>query len=181
MVKHFSTVIFTFFIHLGDMALLISRFYVRSNKYRNDVFGLSQSMFANHLEMIVERGFPLLRRINEIISTLRDMGIMSKLSQDFHYNMSILTSIREMKSHKNQQELELADLSNVDDDQKKEEENPDIVLTTAHLEGAFTILIMGLFVSSVMFILEIIFNSKFVRKLFKLIREKFSERAEAKN
>lgn len=151
--------------------MLISRLYVRSNKYRNDVFGLTQSMFANHLEMIVERGFPLLRRINNILSALRDMGLMSKLFKDFNYNMTILTSIREMKANKNHREnVEVANLN--DDDHHEQEETPDIVLTTEHLEGAFTILLMGLFVSSIVFILEIIFHSSMVRKLLNLIWRK---------
>lgn len=153
------------------MALLISRLYVRSNKYRNDVFGLTQSMFANHLEMIVERGFPLLRQINNILSALRDMGLMSKLFKDFNYNMTILTSIREMKaSQYHRESVEVADLN--DDDHQDEESTPEIVLTTEHLEGAFTILLMGLFISSIVFILEIISHLTLVRKLFKLIWRK---------
>lgn len=154
----------------GEMTLLVSRLYVRSNKYRNDVFGLPRSMFANQLEMIVERGFPLLRRINEILATLRDMGYMNKLFVDFHYNMTILASIREMKAHMNQDEMNI-DL-NIDDDLDKDDDNPEIVLTTEHLEGAFTILYMGLIASSAVFILEVIFNLKFVKKMFEILLQK---------
>lgn len=147
------------------MAILVSRLYVRSNIYHNDVFGLTQSMFATHLEMIVERGFPLLRRINGIIASLRDMGLMSKLLTDFHYNMTILAQIREIKYHLNDQNLDdvLQDL-NIDDDHN-DDGSPEVVLTTEHLEGAFTLLLMGLFVSSIVFILELIFRSKLVNKI----------------
>lgn len=157
----------------GKMTLLISRLYVRSNKYRNDVFGLTRSMFANPLEMIVERGFPLLRRINHIIATLRDAGIMSKLIQDFNYNMTILTSIREMKAHKVELDPSLQDL-NLDlmDDENPSNESPEIVLTTEHLEGAFSLLFVGLFITSVVFILELIFHSKIFKKVVKFFWRK---------
>lgn len=75
----------------------MSKLFVRSNKYHGGVHGLSRSMFSNPLEMIVERGFPLLRKINEIIATMRDMGIMSKFLSDFNYNMTILAKIRKQK------------------------------------------------------------------------------------
>lgn len=163
------------------MAILISRLYVNSNKYRNDVFGLSQSMFANKLEMIVERGFPLLRRINEILATLRDAGLMSKLFIDFNYNMTILTSIREMKAHGIMHDGgDTEKLVMADEDHKNEEENPEIVLTVEHLEGAFTILIMGLFVSSIIFAIEIIFHSKFLRRMLRLFWVKVTRRREKK-
>lgn len=161
-------------IKKGEMAILVSRLFVESNKYRNDVFGLSQSMFANHLEMIVERGFPLLRRINYIISTLRDNGLMNKLFIDFYYNMTILTSIREMKQrevrHLNPDEMSAI----IADEEHNEDDNPEIVLTVAHLEGAFTILILGLAVSSGVFVLELIFHSKIFRRSVKWIWAKIS-------
>ncbi|CAO1435958.1 unnamed protein product [Diamesa serratosioi] len=129
----------------GEETILISRLYVQSNEHRNDIFGFSQDMFANHLEMIVERGFPLLQRINEIISSLRDMGLMSKLFSDFNYNMTILQSIRELK--KSQHE----DIT---------EENNDIVLTVEHLDGAFTVYFMGLILSGIVFLLEVLVRSR---------------------
>lgn len=153
----------------GKIALLCSRLYVRSNKYRNDVFGLTRSMFANHLEMIVERGFPLLRRINEVLSTLRDAGLMNKMFIDFNYNMTILTPIREKQHHlKEQDDGNVEDL-NIDDGHINVEDDPEIVLTTEHLEGAFTLLFVGLAVSSAVFILEMIFHSKFVRNVLRWV------------
>jgi hypothetical protein len=156
--------------------LIISKLFVGSSVHRHEVFGLTQSMFANHLEMIVERGFPLLRRINEILSALRDMGLMSKLFVDFKYNMTILTPIKEMKEHIDKHENS-ATVSNAgfdEDEHKKEEENPEIVLTTEHLEGAFTLLLAGLTVSSAFFLLEIIFHSKIFKKITKLIWRKIT-------
>lgn len=160
----------------GEMTLLISRLYVRSNKYRNDVFGLTQSMFANQLEMIVERGFPLLRRINEILATMRDMGVMSKLFVDFNYNMTILASIKELKARQLEpEENPQADIDlNIDEDHESKDENPEIVLTVEHLEGAFSILIAGLLASSIVFVLELIFHSKFVRRSLKWLWRKMT-------
>lgn len=129
-------------------------------------------MFANHLEMIVERGFPLLRRINQILASLRDMGLMSKLFVDFHYNMTIMASIREMKSQLNQHE-NVPEMSIIDiDDDIKTDDNPEIVLTTDHLGGAFTILYMGLIVSLSVFVLELILHLKFVKRLFEILLRK---------
>ena len=34
----------------GEETILISRLFVQSNEHRNDIFGLSQDMFANHLD-----------------------------------------------------------------------------------------------------------------------------------
>lgn len=128
--------------------------------------------------MIVERGFPLLRRINEILATLRDAGLMNKLFIDFNYNMTILTSIREMKAHENMHD-DTEKVVMAEDDHRNEE-NPEIVLTVEHLEGAFTILIMGLFVSSIIFAIEIIFHSKFLRRMLRLCWVKFTRRREKK-
>lgn len=155
----------------GEIALLVSKLYVRSNKYRNSVHGITSSMFSNHLEMIVERGFPLLRRINEVLAALRDMGFISKLFIDFKYNMTILTPIREMKALKQKDDIE-SKLLNSFDEEEKQEEDPEVVLTVQHLEGAFSIVIMGLIVSSAVFILEIIFHSQVLRKLLKMIWKK---------
>lgn len=150
------------------MTLLISKLYVRSNKHRNDVFGLTRSMFANQVEMIVERGFPLLRRINQILAAMRDMGIMSKLSNDFNYNMTILTPIREMKSRGSAAAEQLPEdvIGEVELDHAADA-SPEIVLTVEHLEGAFTILIMGLIVSFAVFILEHIAYSRVVQRALK--------------
>ena len=129
----------------GEETILISRLFVQSNEHRNDIFGLSQDMFANHLEMIVERGFPLLRRINEIISSLRDMGLMNKLFVDFNYNMTILEPIRKMKKSQ---------------DDGEPEETEEIVLTIEHLDGAFTVFFLGLFISGIVFLFEVLVRSR---------------------
>lgn len=157
------------------MTLLISRLYVRSNLYRNEVFGVTRSMFSNQLEMIFERGFPLIRRINEIIAAMRDMGMMSKLFNDFNYNMTILTSIRELKeqiSHSESTDDVDINLNAEENHDLVRDENPEIVLTTEHLEGAFTILIMCLIVSSAVFLLEIVSDLKIVRKILKILWRK---------
>lgn len=161
------------------MTLIISKLFVGSNLLRHDVFGLTQSMFSNNLEMIVERGFPLLRRINEILAALRDMGLMSKMFVDFKYNMTILTPIREMKVKTDRHENP-ATVSMGFDDEQKEEDDPEIVLTTEHLEGAFTLLLAGLVASSAFFLLEVIFHSKVIQKISMWIWRKITCRKEEK-
>lgn len=147
----------------GKIALLISQYYVNQTKHRNDVFGISQEMFSNHLEMLAERGFPLMRRINKILGFFRDNGVMSKLFSDFTFNSTILIAIREEKANENEIENE----SNDDDD---------IVLTPEHLQGPFSILMLGLIIGAVVFMLELIFNIEAVRKFFAKIWKPFEER-----
>lgn len=150
----------------GEETILISRLYVQSNEHRNDIFGLSQDIFANQLEMIVERGFPLLRRINEIISSLRDMGLMSKLTVDFNYNMTILQSIRKLRRL---QELE------------EPEESNEIVLTIEHLDGAFTVFFLGLFISGIVFLLEVLVRSRPFVKIKQCILSRITTKRNMKN
>lgn len=150
----------------GEETILISRLYVQSNEHRNDIFGLSQDMFANHLEMIVERGFPLLRRINEIISALRDMGMMSKLFIDFKYNMTILQSIRNLKRSQ---------------DEEEPEQSNEIVLTIEHLNGAFTIFFLGLSISGIVFIFEILVRSRPFIKIKQWILSRITTKRSMKN
>jgi hypothetical protein len=145
------------------MTMIMSKLFVNSNKYRHDVFGLTRSMFANHLEMIVERGFPLLRRINEILSALRDNGLTSKLFVDFKFNMTILVPIREKMGH-----MAVTTMT-FDDEPGNEDENPEIVLTTEHLEGAFSLLFAGLITSTTAFLLEIVFHSNTFKRTMKWI------------
>lgn len=40
----------------GEMALVISKLYVKQSKLRNKVFGFTNPLFSNHLEMLCERG-----------------------------------------------------------------------------------------------------------------------------
>ena len=147
----------------GGETILISRLYVKSNEHHNLIFGLSKNMFANQMEMIVQRGFPLLHRIDVILGRLRSMGLMSKLFKDFNYNMTILQPIRELK--KSQDEEDYTASSNT------------IVLTIEHLDGAFTILVLGLFISSIVFLLEVLVRS---RPFIKIKQRIFSHGTKAK-
>lgn len=99
------------------------------------------------------------------MALLRDMGFFSKIIADFQYNMTILTSMRERKANKKVVlSLENEPENIWDNDLKESDENPEIVLTIEHLEGAFTILILGVVVSFTVFLIELMFLSKFVRK-----------------
>uniref|UniRef100_A0A182SUD3 Fibronectin type-III domain-containing protein n=1 Tax=Anopheles maculatus TaxID=74869 RepID=A0A182SUD3_9DIPT len=113
----------------GNRSLLMSRLYVRNTKYYGLVHGLSKEVFVTQIEMIMEKGFPLLPKFNRILSNLIDMGIMQKLWKDFLYNVTILDRIRQNR-----------DLS--------EEEiiaaSPEVVLTLDHLQSAFALYGIGL-------------------------------------
>lgn len=127
--------------------------------------------------MIVERGFPLLRRINYFIAAMRDMGIMSKLIVDFNYNMTIIESMRELKAH-----IEAVAAAGEEpptdvidehlEKSKKRHDSPEIVLTVEHLEGAFSVHIFGLVISASVFLLELFFHSKFVRRSVVFLKQK---------
>lgn len=122
--------------------------------------------------MIVERGFPLLRKINRLLAAMRDMGIMTKLIVDFNYDMNILESMRELKAHIASKDP----LNEAFDEQaqhsKSRHEDPDIVLTVEHLEGAFTVHLMGLTISAAVFLLELFFRARLVRNFAAFLRQK---------
>lgn len=122
----------------GERVILTNRAFVLS-KSIHDVFPLPFNVFANQIEMISERGFPLLNRFNNLIAFMRDSGIIQKLYNDFHYNVTVLHYIR-----------------NRDDDMFKEEQ---IVLTLNHMDGAFTLLLFGCLIGLVTFGVEIIMDT----------------------
>ena len=117
----------------GLQVMLMNRFYVLSIS-AEDIFAMPQEVFTSSIEMIAERGFPLLKPFNQRIRMMKDVGIMTKLDSDFLYNATILEPIRS----------------------GKKEEEVRIVLTVEHLQGAFTVLILGLMLSGVAFALEVI-------------------------
>ncbi|KXJ81430.1 hypothetical protein RP20_CCG019870 [Aedes albopictus] len=138
-------------VFLGKRVLLTSRMYVKSSHFRDVVHGLSTDSFANQLEMIVEKGFPLLPKFNRIISNLNDMGIIEKLFSDFLYNVTILEQIVE--------------ILNPDDDDDHDLGVDEIVLTTDHLQSAFLFYLLGVVISAVVFIGEVFINIPRVKKV----------------
>lgn len=119
----------------GKRVILTNRVFVLSKSIQN-VFPLPFNVFANQIEMISERGFPLLNRFNSIIAFMRDSGIVQKLYNDFYYNATVLHYIR-----------------NRGGDMFKEER---IVLTLSHMDGAFTLLLFGYSIGLAVFGVEII-------------------------
>ncbi|XP_070509008.1 probable glutamate receptor [Chironomus tepperi] len=129
-------------ISQGKMALLISEHYVKQTIHSNDVFGMSEELFSNHLEMLAERGFPLIKRINKILGLFRDIGIMSKLFQDFLFDSNIFAPLKltkriEYLRNKGQDTDDLEDF--MEDQDHEHEADPEIVLTPEHLQGPFTL------------------------------------------
>jgi len=170
-------------ISQGKMALLISQYYVHQTVHRDNVFGMSEELFSNHLEMLAERGFPLIKRINKILGLFRDIGIMSKLFQDFAFDSNIFAPLKLTKRieylRNRGQDTDHIEEFIEDHDQVKEEENPEIVLTPEHLQGPFSILILFLSISCVIFILELIFNIEVIRNFCAKIWKPFGDKIEA--
>lgn len=122
-----------------NFAVGIPRMYMQyaSHKYvtkngRMLLYWLKSDIASYPVEMIMTKGFPLLKRINNIISRIKEAGLIAKWQYDF---------------------LEKADDNltlpiSYDDTQE-------IILTQIHLEGAFILLIIGLIFAAVVFICEI--------------------------
>lgn len=117
---------------------MTNRVFVLSKSIQ-DVFPLPFDVFVNQIEMISERGFPLLNRFSNIIAFMRDSGIIQKLYNDFYYNATVLQSI----------------IRNREGDLFQEER---IVLTLSHMDGAFTLLLFGCSISFAVFGVEIIID-----------------------
>lgn len=121
-------------VRTGQQVMLLSRLFVLSRNYSNLVYGLPTNVFANQMEMIFEKGFPLARLFDKVIHRLKDNGIIYKFFNDWQVRMEKHNAI-------------------VEDD-------AEIILTLQHLEGAFAILGYGLLLSIVMFALEVLFEYK---------------------
>lgn len=116
----------------GKRVILLNRIYILS-KSIDDIFPFPGEVFINPLEMISERGFPLLRPFSSLISSMIDGGILNKLYKDFYYNATILENIR------NRTRIQMTQ---------------QIVLTIEHLNGAFGVLSIGLVASLIAFACE---------------------------
>lgn len=115
----------------GERIILMDRTYVLSKGVHN-IFALPRNMFISSLQMISERGFPLLNRYSAAVSRMNDAGLMEKLYSDFRYNATYLQYIRT----------------------RGQDEKPTIVLKLRHLDGAFAILLIGSIVSVFVFFIE---------------------------
>lgn len=139
----------------GKRIVLLNRIFVQSKTMEN-IFGFSGNVFLSPLEMITERGFPLLKPFSLLISHMIDAGIMTKLYADFLFNVTVLENIR---------------------DRTRIEDTKQIVLTIHHMNGAFTVLFLGLFISFLVFISELLFawniNRRKTKNYWKLLRYRY--------
>lgn len=120
-------------VAMGTRVILTNRVFILS-KSIHGVYPLPFNVFANPLEMISERGFPLLKRFSNLIMFMRDAGIIQKLYDDFYYNVTVLYHIRDRDGF----------------------EETQIVLTLNHMDGAFTLFLLGQLISSMAFVVELI-------------------------
>lgn len=141
----------------GERVILAKRLFVLG-KSINNVFALPKDALVSPLEMISERGFPLLKQYSVIIQRMIDGGLITKIYNDFIYNVTVLHHIREHET--------------------SGEKGP-TALAVDHLDGAFTILLLGLAVSAVVFFIEL-FIDWYVRhgkarRLWKLFRNSWRQ------
>ncbi|XP_052862875.1 uncharacterized protein LOC128269451 [Anopheles cruzii] len=134
----------------GSRALLMSRLYVRNSIYHERLHGLSKDVLVTQIEMIVEKGFPLLPKFNRILSNLNDMGIIEKLWQDFLYNVTILEHIKRWRAM-SEDELRAA--------------SAEVVLTLDHLQSAFALYGIGVILCVVAFVGELLSRARWVRRV----------------
>lgn len=138
----------------GERIILTNRNLVLS-KSLNDIFAFPTDAFASPLQMFSERGFPLLKRYSTLLSYMIDAGIISKLHSDFIYDVTVLDHIRKHEI--------------------QSDEDSQIVLSLHHMDGAFTILLLGAAFSFVIFIGELCINWYITRRkpkrFWKLLRK----------
>lgn len=127
----------------GERIILTNRNFVLS-KSLDDIFAFPSDALASPLQMFSERGFPLLKRYSTLLSYMVDTGIISKLHGDFIYDVTILDHIRKHEI--------------------QSDEDSQIVLTLSHMDGAFTILLLGVSLSFVTFIGELCINWYMTRR-----------------
>lgn len=134
----------------GRISILSNRIFVLSHDLQDDIFGIPGNVFSNPLEMIAERGFPMIRNFNSLINRMKDTGLITKIYRDFLYNKTILDHIRHREG--------ITDVNQ-------------ITLTLQHLDGAFAVLIFGLLISFVVFLIEVALKSQcFIRNFEKVQR-----------
>uniref|UniRef100_A0A182PMW1 Ionotropic glutamate receptor C-terminal domain-containing protein n=1 Tax=Anopheles epiroticus TaxID=199890 RepID=A0A182PMW1_9DIPT len=142
----------------GKRSLLMSRLYVRNTKYYGEVHGLTKDVFVTQIEMIMEKGFPLLPKFNRILSNLIDMGIMQKLWNDFLYNVTILDWIRANRALSEEDIIAAS---------------PEVVLTLDHLQSAFALYGIGICLCVIVFLLELMSKTRWVWKMRDALEKKW--------
>jgi hypothetical protein len=136
-------------IKYGNFATISSTFhtdYYRANLSWHDrhlpVCNLKEDISKHKAVMYLTKGHPLLQRINKVIRTMVESGMMVKWRNDFLYT----SLIHSLSSH--------------GDDDKKEEDDWDsqyFVFTLFHLQTAFSILVIGYILSGSILFLELIY------------------------
>ncbi|XP_036231699.2 glutamate receptor ionotropic, delta-2 [Bactrocera oleae] len=120
----------------GKRVLLASRMYVLQDRLADQIFAFPKNVFSTPLQIITKAGFPLIPDFNWLIGAMRDHGIFQKIENDFHYNNTYLNRISRMRP---------------------DFKESTIVLTTDHLKGPFSILIIGIIGGIILFICELIY------------------------
>jgi hypothetical protein len=81
-------------VRRGQQALLTSRLFVRSNRHRKHVHGITGDVFKNQLEMVMSKGFPLVQQVNLVLHYMLETGLIDKIVEDYQFNMSKLLYIQ---------------------------------------------------------------------------------------
>lgn len=110
----------------------VSKTYV-SKRGEALVYWSKDNIVSYPIEMIMVKGFYLLKRINQLVDKILEAGLISKWTNDF-------LKFKRKKDFSEEDDLD----------------DGDVILTVKHLEGAFIILLYGLGLASFVFVLEII-------------------------
>ncbi|XP_073847891.1 ionotropic receptor 60a [Musca autumnalis] len=122
-------------VERGERVILSRRMYIMQSALADNIFAFKYNVFSSPMQMIMKAGFPFLYDFNMMIRYMRDFGFLNKIHRDFVYNNTYLNRIDKMRP-----------------DFKEKV----IVLRMDHLQGAFSILTVGIFVSIGLFLGELL-------------------------
>ncbi|XP_058975261.1 uncharacterized protein LOC131801154 [Musca domestica] len=122
-------------VERGKRVILSRRMYIMQSALADNIYAFPVNVFSSPMQMIMKPGFPFLYDFNLMIRYMRDFGFLNKIHRDFVYNNTYLNRIAKMRP-----------------DFKEKV----IVLRMDHLQGAFSILSVGVCVSVGLFLAELL-------------------------
>ncbi|XP_061399889.1 uncharacterized protein LOC133335599 [Musca vetustissima] len=122
-------------VEQGERVILSRRMYIMQSALADNIYAFPFNVFSSPMQMIMKPGFPFLYEFNLMIRYMRDFGFLNKIHRDFVYNNTYLNRIAKMRP-----------------DFKEKV----IVLRMDHLQGAFSILSVGICASIGLFLAELL-------------------------
>ncbi|GAB0100425.1 ionotropic receptor 87a [Sergentomyia squamirostris] len=141
----------------SELGVAVSREHARNSPLidESDMFCFhhSENIYSYSISMLVQRDYHLLPKINDIIRTILESGLLSKWQKD--------------------SEVSKVHLGEVKEEEPEGGEGAQIVLSISHVQGAFIVVGFGLILATLAFCLEWIifltikkdrFGAKFLKK-----------------